>query len=72
MHPYSPLTSLVARLFYGAWLMFAGLEIQPLTAGTISSSPFHIRVWQAENGLPQNKVTTLAQTGDGYLWVGNL
>ncbi len=29
-----------------------------------------MRVWQAERGLPQNKVTALVQTRDGYLWVG--
>ncbi len=26
--------------------------------------------WQTEDGLPQNSVTALAQTRDGYLWVG--
>jgi ligand-binding sensor domain-containing protein/signal transduction histidine kinase len=28
-------------------------------------------VWQREQGLPQNSVRALAQTRDGYLWVGN-
>jgi signal transduction histidine kinase/ligand-binding sensor domain-containing protein len=28
------------------------------------------RVWQAEDGLPQNAVTAIVQTRDGYLWVG--
>ena len=27
--------------------------------------------WQREQGLPQNSVRALAQTHDGYLWVGN-
>lgn len=27
-------------------------------------------VWQIENGLPQNTVTSIAQTQDGYIWVG--
>jgi transcriptional regulator with PAS, ATPase and Fis domain/ligand-binding sensor domain-containing protein len=27
-------------------------------------------VWTTENGLPQNSVTALVQTRDGYLWVG--
>src|ERR1035438_6538788 len=26
--------------------------------------------WQVEQGLPQNKVTAVVQTRDGYLWVG--
>ncbi len=29
------------------------------------------RSWQKEQGLPQNSVRALAQTRDGYLWVGN-
>ncbi len=27
--------------------------------------------WQREHGLPQNSVRAMAQTSDGYLWVGN-
>src|SRR5579863_3527224 len=27
-------------------------------------------VWQTEAGLPQNSVLTIAQTLDGYLWLG--
>ena len=26
--------------------------------------------WNDENGLPQNSVHALVQTGDGYLWFG--
>jgi signal transduction histidine kinase/ligand-binding sensor domain-containing protein len=33
--------------------------------------PFTFRVWQREQGLPQNFVRALAQTADGYLWVGS-
>lgn len=29
-----------------------------------------IRVWQTEDGLPQNSVIAIAQTRDGYLWFG--
>lgn len=28
------------------------------------------RVWQTEEGLPQNVVQAIAQTSDGYLWLG--
>jgi len=27
-------------------------------------------VWQTDNGLPQNWVSSIAQTPDGYLWIG--
>jgi ligand-binding sensor domain-containing protein/signal transduction histidine kinase len=33
--------------------------------------PFTFRAWQREQGLPQNFVRALAQTKDGYLWVGS-
>jgi signal transduction histidine kinase/ligand-binding sensor domain-containing protein len=33
--------------------------------------PFTFRVWQREQGLPQNFVRALAQTRDGYIWVGS-
>jgi ligand-binding sensor domain-containing protein/signal transduction histidine kinase len=32
--------------------------------------PFTFSYWQREQGLPQNFVRALAQTRDGYIWVG--
>lgn len=34
------------------------------------SANFFIRTWQVESGLPQNKVTAVVQSRDGYLWLG--
>lgn len=34
--------------------------------------PFTHRAWTMDEGLPQNSVYGLAQTDDGYLWVGTL
>lgn len=31
---------------------------------------YDIRVWQTDEGLPQNTVNAIAQTTNGYLWVG--
>jgi ligand-binding sensor domain-containing protein/signal transduction histidine kinase/ActR/RegA family two-component response regulator len=31
---------------------------------------FHHDVWQTREGLPQNSVETIAQTRDGFLWLG--
>ncbi len=37
----------------------------------VTAAPdYFTRTWQVEQGLPQNKVTAVVQTGDGYLWVG--
>lgn len=46
------------------------------TAGIIpglrqEQMPFTFRSWQREQGLPQNFVRALAQTQDGYIWVGS-
>ena len=52
-------------------VIFAWLTVL-LTAGGISAQAenFQVRSWYTENGLPDNTVTSLAQTHDGYLWVG--
>src|SRR5688500_19886054 len=33
-------------------------------------SQFNHEVWLTEHGLPQNTVHAIAQTGDGYIWIG--
>src|ERR1051326_1367638 len=33
------------------------------------SSEYVLRTWQTDDGLPQNTVTGIAQTPDGYLWL---
>lgn len=33
-------------------------------------TPYSVRTWQTDDGLPQNSVYAIAQTGDGYIWVG--
>lgn len=39
---------------------------------SVSAAPpmYLTRTWQVEQGLPQNKVTAVVQTQDGYLWLG--
>ncbi|HWD91929.1 MAG TPA: two-component regulator propeller domain-containing protein [Verrucomicrobiae bacterium] len=52
-----------AFILFSAWLL---ASIFPSRAGTPSYSTF---TWQAEDGLPDNRVVGLAQSPDGYLWV---
>src|SRR4026209_1607720 len=33
-------------------------------------SQYGHEVWLTENGLPQNTVHSIAQTRDGYIWIG--
>ena len=52
------------------WLWFASLVIllaTPSPAATTNSSWFN-RVWSPQDGLPDNSVTGIAQTPDGFLW----
>jgi signal transduction histidine kinase/ligand-binding sensor domain-containing protein len=37
----------------------------------LGALPFTFRSWQREQGLPQNSVRAIAQSRDGYIWVGN-
>lgn len=34
------------------------------------SCPYVIQTWRMEDGLPENRVRSVLQTRDGYLWVG--
>ena len=43
-----------------------------LEAASKDSQPYLQTNWTTENGLPQNSVTSILQTRDGYLWLGTL
>lgn len=48
--------------------LFTGLAFS-LPAGK-SISEYDRRVWQTQDGLPEDTVQSLAETEDGYLWIG--
>ncbi len=48
------------------WLQFVCLTIR---AGTTNLPDYFTRVWQTQDGLPNNAVTAAVQTPDGYLWL---
>ena len=52
-------------------LLLAGFVVVAAGKGLAAStnSSWSLRKWQMEDGLPNNIVTGLAQTPDGYLWV---
>ena len=39
-------------------------------AELVASDDYVVQVWDTDSGLPHSSVTSLAQTPDGYLWVG--
>jgi ligand-binding sensor domain-containing protein/signal transduction histidine kinase len=61
--------------FWAGW--FAGVAAALLTAAAATGiqhagAPYTIDVWETDEGLPQNSVIAMAQTRDGYLWLGTL
>jgi len=67
MFPW-PLARPAIRLsFFLLAAQFSG--ILPL-CGAPMVSDYVVHVWQAENGLPQDSVTSVLQTRNGYIWIG--
>jgi ligand-binding sensor domain-containing protein/signal transduction histidine kinase len=56
----------------GRWGLVAGIVL--LSTGLLRADSrlgdYTVTSWTVENGLPNNSVTCLLQTRDGYLWVG--
>ena len=46
------------------------LAVVPAAVAGSGSGDYLSDVWTSENGLPDDSVTAIAQTPDGYLWVG--
>ncbi len=51
------------------WIWFSGFSG---FATTNSMIQYGSRTWQTDEGLPQNIALAIAQTRDGYLWVGTI
>jgi signal transduction histidine kinase/ligand-binding sensor domain-containing protein len=53
-------------------LLVSLLAVSPVRAGTQRVLPdgYTRRVWQTQDGLPENTVQAFAQTPDHYLWIG--
>ncbi len=51
------------------WFSCPGFSVFASTNGVVQ---FSSRGWQTDEGLPQNAVQALAQTHDGYIWVGTV
>ena len=58
-----------------SWILaVAGLLLCSLLADNSAASGAHysVKTWTTGEGLPQNSVTAMTQTRDGYLWLGTL
>ena len=55
----------------GMWTWIMGGVAVSVAAETGSNVPAYVvKSWRTLDGLPQNSVTAMAQTPEGYLWVG--
>ncbi len=51
-------------------VLFIWLSATLPARGAGTAGDYFTDVWISENGLPDNSITAIAQTPDGYLWVG--
>jgi ligand-binding sensor domain-containing protein/two-component sensor histidine kinase len=54
----------------GLFLLLGGIGNAIALDSRKALSEFSHEVWLTENGLPQNTVHSIAQTRDGYIWIG--
>ena len=52
------------------FVLLAAASAPPAPAPAPAGAEFIARAWGTNEGLPQNTVTAIVQTGDGYLWLG--
>src|SRR6185295_15057344 len=58
------------RLFISIAFLWVWQQPSAHGATTNAVSSHRVRIWQTDDGLPQNPVHAITQTLDGYLWVG--
>jgi ligand-binding sensor domain-containing protein len=64
LHSRLPLRMFFFSAVVIAWQTF----FSPLAS--VAASEYLVDVWDASSGLPESTVTAIAQTSDGYIWVG--
>jgi signal transduction histidine kinase/ligand-binding sensor domain-containing protein len=57
-----------SHLELSAWLVWS-LVVCAAAGLPAGASEYTVTVWQTEDGLPQNSVTSIVQSPDGYLWL---
>ncbi len=53
-----------------SWLFLAPLAVLAVPTALHVPREYLVNVWRTDEGLPQNWVSSIAQTPDGYLWIG--
>lgn len=68
--PHLPLGSGRSIRLLVIWILLPFAAVADFFGATILADGYAVRVWQTDDGLPQNLVTAAAQTSDGFLWFG--
>ena len=63
-------TAALSLFLLGAVLANLAVPIRMSGSQPVEPPRYNVRSWQTDEGLPQNSVYAIAQTPDGYLWVG--
>ena len=67
------LQNLLPTVVRSASILLAAVWVCQVAAETFSPpDDYVVQVWDTDAGLPHSTVTSIAQTPDGYLWVGTL
>jgi len=64
--------NLIHQWLWRFLFLLCGILVWQGTTQAAENKRFIIDIWQNEKGLPQNTVTGIAQTPDGYLWISTL
>ncbi len=68
LHPRCAIQRRSSCLFLLLGLTACG-QVAAAASGQLASD-YLVRTWQSDTGLPQNSVSAILQTQDGYLWIG--
>ncbi len=70
-HPKCSVLSIRIELVFCKVLIVFFWLLVSLNASAATNQNWFARPWQLDDGLPHNSVTGLAQTDDGFLWIGS-
>lgn len=69
--PVARLVSFRRLFFFWIWIVWLFLTASGNASDNVPEPNWIVsRTWLREQGLPQNSVTSILQTHDGYIWIG--
>jgi ligand-binding sensor domain-containing protein/signal transduction histidine kinase len=69
-HPFGRTVRLRDSKWVAICMLFFFIALTVVCSPVVGTADYLIDLWTSDNGLPDSSVTAIAQTPDGYLWVG--